>query len=94
MDNFNFISHKHYKHYNIKYGKAIQQPNGSYINANNTVTWYNEQDACHRVDGPAVIYSNGSAAWYLDGNVYPFKEYLKLAPITDEQKLLLRLQYG
>jgi hypothetical protein len=91
MDNFNFMSHKHY---NIKYGKAIQQPNRSYINANNTVTWYNEQDACHREDGPAVIYSNGSATWYLDGKQYLFKEYLILTPITDEQKLILRLQYG
>jgi hypothetical protein len=92
MDNFKaFMNHKHY---NIKYGEAIQQPNGSYINVNNTVTWYNEQDACHREDGPAIIYSNGSAAWYLDGNVYPFKEWLILTPISDEQKLLLRLQYG
>jgi len=81
---------------------AVLQPNGSYIDGDGTITWYNDKGDSHREDGPAIIYSapyliallNGSAFWSWHGNEYTFKDWLKLTTITDEQKLLLRLQYG
>jgi hypothetical protein len=55
--------------------------------------YYDTKGFPHREDGPALIYPNGQAYWYLHGTLYTFNEYLKLTPIPDEQKLLLRLQY-
>jgi hypothetical protein len=72
---------------------AVQQSNGSYINMFNTTKWYNEHGQYHREDGPAVTYNTGKARYWLNDINYSFNEWLKLTPITDEQKLLLRLQY-
>jgi hypothetical protein len=80
----------------IKYAGAIQQPDGSYINERNIVTWYNSKGRRHNSTGPAVIFSELSThphQWYLNGKRYLFKDWLLLTPITDEQKLLLVLQY-
>jgi hypothetical protein len=79
----------------IKYG-AIQQPDGSYINSRNIVTWYNSKGRRHNSTGPAVIFSELSTLspqWHLNGKQYLFKAWLTLTPITDETKLLVRLQY-
>jgi hypothetical protein len=73
---------------------AQRQPNGSYINKYNTIKWYNDKGQRHNDEGPAITYTNGDTCWYINGERYSFKEWLKLTPITDEQKLLLRLQYG
>jgi hypothetical protein len=52
----------------------------------------------HRIDGPAIIQPKSDGEiwlrWYLDGKHYPFDEFLKITPISEEQKLLLKLQYG
>jgi hypothetical protein len=81
--------------WNIHYYGAKRQPNGSYILPDSgTIHWYNDEGDFHRTDGPAVTRLNGCSSWYLNGNRYPFKEWLPRTPIPDEQKLLLRLQYG
>ena len=48
----------------------------------------------HRIDGPALTQSNGDVEWYLNGDLHTFDEWIKLTPISDEKKMLLRLQYG
>ena len=81
---------------NQAYHKAVIQPNGSYLNKYGTINWFNNQGQYHRLDGPAIIYddwNSGEISWYINGTQYDFKEWLTLTPITDEQKLLLRLQY-
>ena len=40
--------------------------NGSYVDANGTVSWYKENQL-HRTDGPAVMVKDGTAAWYENG---------------------------
>ena len=30
----------------------------------------NEKGKLHRTDGPAVVYTDGSCAWYLNGNLH------------------------
>ena len=55
--------------------------------------YYDTKGFPHRTDGPALTYLNGWIFWYLHGNLYDFNEWLKLTPISDEQKMLLRLQY-
>jgi hypothetical protein len=81
----------------IKYARAIQQPDGSYINERNIVTWYNSKGRRHNSTGPAVIFSKLSTLppqWYLNGKRYLFKDWLDATPESDKTKLLLRLQYA
>jgi hypothetical protein len=73
---------------------AVEQSDGSYINPTGYIIWYEPNGEEHRVDGPAVTYPDGNTYWYLHGTRYPFDEWLKQTPITDEQKLLVRLQYA
>jgi len=47
----------------------------------------------HREDGPAVEYSDGNNEWHLNGKEYSFENWLKLTPISDEEKIFLRLKY-
>jgi len=48
----------------------------------------------HREDGPAILTYNGEKYWYLNGQLYYFEEWLKLTPISDEEKVFLRLKYS
>jgi hypothetical protein len=74
--------------------EAVEQPDGSWFHhVDNEIYWYNEEGLVHRVDGPAILYPDGDISWYLYDYKYDFDEWLKLTPISDEQKMLLRLQY-
>jgi hypothetical protein len=79
--------------YAIKKHAAVLQSNGSYLTSNDINIWFDTYGQPHRTDGPAVIYADGSIRWYINDTRYDFNKWLKLSPITDEQKLLLRLQY-
>jgi hypothetical protein len=79
--------------WNIHHYGAKRQPNGSYIIASGTIHWYNDKGEYHRDNGPAITRPLGRSSWYLNGKRYPFNEWLTRTPISDEQKLLLRLQY-
>ena len=49
----------------------------------------------HRLDGPAVIYPNGKVVWYVEGAlVLNWEEFQILSGISDEQRVMLTLQYG
>jgi hypothetical protein len=73
---------------------ATLQPNGSYIDRDGDTSWYNEEGDFHRLDGPAVIHASGSVRWWINGKHFKsVKIWLKYTNHTDEQKLLLRLQY-
>ena len=73
---------------------AVEQSDGSWLHNDGDVYWYNERGDTHREDGPAVISINGDVEWLLNSKRYTLDEWLKLTPISDEQKMLLRLQYG
>jgi hypothetical protein len=82
------------RYYAIKNVAATLQPNGSYLTNDNITVWFNDLGQYHRLDGPAITYNNTSrVCWYISGNNYTINTYLKHTPISDEQKLLLRLQY-
>jgi len=34
------------------------------------IRYYNKDGKRHRTDGPAIIYSNGYKAWYINGKCY------------------------
>jgi hypothetical protein len=67
--------------------------NGSWVSQYGTIKWYNEEGHTHKEDGPAVTHKTGEIYWFINGTYCDFIDYLKLSPIPDEQKLLLRLQY-
>jgi len=41
-----------------------------YIDENETKIYYNSKGECHRIDGPAREYSNGSKFWYKEGKYH------------------------
>jgi hypothetical protein len=56
--------------------------------------WYTDHNGSfHCDDGPAIIYPDGDMDWYWHGSQMSFKTWLTVTLITDEAKLLLRLQY-
>tara|TARA_B110000902_G_scaffold214945_1_gene247195 strand:- start:191 stop:460 length:270 start_codon:yes stop_codon:yes gene_type:complete len=74
---------------------AVEQPDGSYIDEFGDILRYNKVGQRHGEFGPAIIYDEGdySAEWYFHGRSCSFDEWLKLSTISDEQKMMLRLQY-
>jgi hypothetical protein len=81
--------------YDIKHHGALEQPDGSYLNSYGDITWYNEEGQCHREDGPGVIHPDGSVSrWWLNGIRYSFNRWCTELNKTDEEKMLLRLQYA
>lgn len=59
------------------------------------IIWYDLVNQMHRVDAPAVVWSDGSLWWCLHGNSYNFDDWLKRNfYLTDEEKTLLKLEYG
>jgi hypothetical protein len=74
---------------------AVIQQNGSYITLKKIILWFNEHGQLHRENGPAIIYPNSRPMFYYnDHPISSFNEWIKLTPISDESKMLLRLQYA
>jgi hypothetical protein len=82
------------KDYDVIVENAGRQPDGSYITSNGARVWYNEEGFYHREDGPACFYTDGSIDWAYNGSRYTFNEWCVAANISDEDKMMLRLQYG
>ena len=37
------------------------------VDNDKNIRWYNEKNQLHRLDGPAIEYTNGSKSWYVEG---------------------------
>ena len=72
---------------------AVKQADGSWLHEYGETTWYNELGQLHREDGPSVICAY-ELRWYLYGVNYVFDEWLIKLNKSDEEKMLLRLQYA
>jgi hypothetical protein len=72
---------------------AKLQPDGSYIDAAGGITWFNAIGERHSEDGPAIITYRGKASWYINGINYSFNEWCMRVNKSDEEAMLLRLQY-
>ena len=74
---------------------AVQQADDSWLYDDGDTVWYNRAGtAYHREDGPAVIRKCGIVCWYYLGVEYNFNLWCMLTNKTDEEKMLLRLQYA
>ena len=87
------MRNKSYRDFAINQYGAVEQSDGSYVDREGNITWYNDAGEWHREDGPAVIKSDGEIYWYFNGREYKFDEWLKLNK-TDEEKMMLRLRYA
>jgi len=79
---------KEYKINNILHredGPAVEYDDGAKF-------WYlNNQ--LHRENGPAVEPVR-NCSWWLHGKNYSFEEFIKITPISDEEKIFLKFKYG
>lgn len=68
-------------------GPAIIRSNGSW-------EWH-IHGIMHRIDGPAMQNSDGNLSWWWMDNCLSFDEWQALnKKLSDEEKLMLKLQYG
>ena len=85
------------KHYNLQI-----DPEADYNNPEDCcIIWpsgkvgYYSGDLAHRLDGPAVIYKDGTFDWYINGGrCFTNKQYKLAAGLTDEEMAILVLKYG
>jgi hypothetical protein len=82
------------REYHIARYDAVEQSDGSYVDMDGDIFWYNEEGFNHREDGPSFTRHNGRVSWYYLGVGYSFDDWCVAANKTDEEKMLLRLQYA
>lgn len=56
--------------------------------------WYLPNGEYHRIDGPAIKYSDGSEFWYLNGIEIRNKDDIALFPLNEKDLIYLKLKYG
>jgi len=76
------------------YGPMVELEDSSWLQKDGWIFWYNEHGDVHREDGPASIDRFGECNWYLNNADMPFLEWLDEINVSDDRKMLLRLQYG
>jgi len=54
---------------------------------------YDDECIWHNEIGPAVIWPDGHAAWWIDGINYTFNEWVTLVDLPDEEIFLLKMAY-
>jgi len=64
------------------------------IEYHNRSIYWKVNDKLHREDGPALRSFDGICYWWLNDKLYTFEEWLEKTPISDEEKILLKLKYS
>ena len=86
--------------YDMFWHGAEKQYDGGWFHTKNhyfkCITYYNDKGQYHREDGPAheLSTSEVSYKWYIDDYRCSFEEWCNRLNKTDEEKMLLRLQYA
>ena len=71
--------------------------NSMRIDASSNKHYYSSEGWHHRLDGPAIEYTDGRKKWCLDGTWFnTFQDYLIYVKplISDEEYIILVLTYG
>jgi|TARA_R110000851_G_scaffold115046_1_gene240842 hypothetical protein len=63
------------------------------ILADSYQAWY-QHGLRHRANGPAVEFASGTKLWYLHDIRLSFDKWLNKVDISDEDKVMMKLQYG
>jgi|TARA_R110000851_G_scaffold115046_2_gene240845 hypothetical protein len=67
-------------------GPAVEFVNGY-------TAWY-QHGLRHRTDGPAIEHADGFKEWFLYNKWLSFDTWLDRVDISDEAKVMMKLQYG
>jgi len=54
---------------------------------------YDDECIWHNNIGPAVVWPDGHAAWWLDGKEFKFNDWVTEVDLTDEEVFLLKMIY-
>jgi hypothetical protein len=85
---------------NIRKYDAVLHADGSYRNKRGSIHFFDEDGRFHNEHGPSIIHPSGMrramplARWYLHGKPLSFDQWIVRSPISDEEKMMLRLQYA
>ena len=68
----------------------------THINEYGTIFWFKDESRLlfHRIDGPAIEWTDGSKRWYLNDLNYTFDEFIAKTPIPEVEKTRLMLIYA
>jgi hypothetical protein len=78
----------------FRHGNSHREDGPSDEYADGTKRWMLNGDL-HRVDGPACEYAYGRKEWWLNDEMYDFDDWLEANTyISEEEKVMLKLQYG
>jgi hypothetical protein len=78
----------------LLHGKVSRTDEPAIVRTNGDKFWY-VNGLLHRTDGPAVARTDGDKFWYLNGVSTTFDVWLeRTTGLTDEQQVMLKLQYG
>ena len=57
--------------------------------------WYSDVSGYrHRIDGPAVIFNDGSMMWWLNDTCYSLDAYMDALHMSSEDMVLFKLKWG
>jgi hypothetical protein len=77
-----------------EHGKRHREGGPAIECANGTNIWY-LNGKCHRTDGPAIEYPGGRKSWYLYGYCLRVDDWIRQTDgLTEEEKVMFKLQYG
>jgi hypothetical protein len=68
--------------------------NGPAVEWSDGDMWWYKYGLRHRDDGPAVERANGPKEWWLNNRYLTFEKWLDKVDIPNENKVMMRLQYG
>jgi hypothetical protein len=63
------------------------------INKHGIKFWY-QHGQLHRDDGPAIEWPDGEKSWYINNQYLSFDDWLNQLNMSDEDKVMMKLQYG
>tara|TARA_R110000764_G_scaffold230707_1_gene322013 strand:- start:322 stop:591 length:270 start_codon:yes stop_codon:yes gene_type:complete len=78
----------------IKYMGCVLQDDGSYLDKNGGIRWYNEEGDFHNDNGPMSIFADGNLVWALDGKLLTFAMWLERVNKTEAEKMWYWLRYS
>ena len=74
---------------------AVALADGSWLHNDGDIYRYDDDGQVHSLEGPAVIDKQfGELHWYMHGNLLSFDIWILESTLPDNEKMLLRLQYG
>lgn len=88
-----FMENENIKVWRNREGKLHCEDGPAVIFPNGTLHWCIDGEF-HREDGPAVIDTASGIFWYWHGSHYDFEKWCEVAKKSDDEIVLLKIQYG